>query len=157
CTFTGNHAVHAGAVSTGKMTTAHLVGCTLWGNEADFGSALSGDTDRPVLLENSILAAGRGGAAVHYESDVFLRCCDVHGNEGGDWVGCIAGQQGLNGNLALDPLFCDAPGGDFTLDESSPCAPAQAGDCGLIGAWEVGCGMVATRPRTWGGIKASFR
>ena len=45
----------------------------------------------------------------------------------------------------------------LTLDEASPCAPANSGGCGLIGALPVGCGATAVEPATWGGIKASFR
>ena len=65
-----------------------------------------------------------------------MECCDVYGNVGGDWVGPIADQLGLDGNFSADPCFCDAESGDFHLWNYSPCA--QEG-CGLIGAWPVGC------------------
>jgi hypothetical protein len=68
-----------------------------------------------------------------------LTCCDIYGNAGGDWVGCIADQAGINGNFSDDPLFCDIAAGDYHLDDSSPCAPAN-NDCGvLIGVLGVGC------------------
>jgi hypothetical protein len=58
----------------------------------------------------------------------------------------------LGGNFQSDPLFCF----DYSLAESSPCAPANSpGACGLIGALEVGCGGAVT-PATWGEIKAAF-
>jgi hypothetical protein len=64
----------------------------------------------------------------------------VYGNAGGDWVGCIADQYGVNGNFSADPLFCDPTHDDFTLAATSPCAPENSpGECGLIGAWPVGC------------------
>ena len=71
----------------------------------------------------------------------ILSCCDVYGNEGGDWTGLIAGQLGLYGNISLDPLICNASQQDFHLQEGSPCAPASPPhpQCGLVGAWEVGC------------------
>lgn len=47
----------------------------------------------------------------------------------------------MNGNICLDPLFCDPDGGDFGLQEDSPCrghAP-ESPDCDRMGAWPVGC------------------
>lgn len=29
---------------------------------------------------------------------VAATCCDFYGNAGGDWVGCVAGMNGVNGN-----------------------------------------------------------
>ncbi len=81
----------------------------------------------------------------------------MHGNAGGDWVGCLAGQLGQDGNIDADPLFCDRGSRDFTLDGASPCAPGNAGACLQIGAWPVGCGTTAAAPATWGEIKAAFR
>jgi len=70
-----------------------------------------------VTLENSILAFSTQGEAVHCWSNgsATLSCCDVYGNAGGNWVDCIAGQEGQDGNICADPLFCDPDGGDFTL------------------------------------------
>jgi hypothetical protein len=90
---------------------------------------------------------------------IQLSCCDIYGNPGGDWVSCVADQIGENGNICLDPQFCsDSPGGDenWSIQSDSPCAPEQSG-CGLIGAWDVGCGTTAAESRTWGGVKALFR
>jgi hypothetical protein len=58
---------------------------------------------------------------------------------------CIAGQYGINGNISLDPLFCDAANGDFTLQGISPCRPFSMpnSECGQIGAHPVGCGPEA--------------
>ena len=47
--------------------------------------------------------------------------------------------------------------GDYTIHADSPCAPEHAGDCGLIGALPVGCGVTAVEPTTWGAIKTSFK
>jgi hypothetical protein len=74
-------------------------------------------------------------------STAQLTCCDLHGNAGGDWVGALAPQLGTNGNICLDPLFCDAPAGDLRLQPSSPCAPYTPPnpECDLLGAQPVGC------------------
>lgn len=76
----------------------------------------------------------------------MLECTDIYGNALGDWVGLIAGQAGLNGNLGVDPCFCDPATDDFTLDAASPCAPEHSGGCGLIGAHPVGCGLTPVAP-----------
>jgi len=86
-----------------------------------------------------------------------ISCSDLFGNTGGDWTGCIAEQMGRDGNFSEDPRFCDAAGGNYHLDSQSPCAPAQQPACGLIGAYEVGCGATATQPVTWGAVKGLFR
>jgi hypothetical protein len=46
---------------------------------------------------------------------------------------------GQNGNISVDPLFCDVANLDLTLHADSPCAPEQQPTCGLIGALPVGC------------------
>jgi hypothetical protein len=88
-----------------------------------------------------------------------LTCCDIYGNAGGDWVGAIAGQYGINGNMSVDPLFCDPENLDFTLHGDSPCAPFSPPnpECDLIGAWPVGCAPTPTVKTTWGAIKALYR
>jgi hypothetical protein len=92
-------------------------------------------------------------------SDPALTCCDVYGNAGGDWVGCIADQYGINGNFSEDPLFCDMSGGDLTLCANSPCLPT-GNSCGvLIGAHDQGCPDCSSpvKPTSWGAIKALYR
>ncbi len=68
----------------------------------------------------------------------------------------IAMYLGENCNFAADPLFCDAPGGDYRLHADSPCAPAGNGCGTLIGALPVGCDATALESRSWGSIKALY-
>jgi parallel beta-helix repeat protein len=49
---------------------------------------------------------------------------------------CVPG----DGDFNADPLFCDEQ--TLALAENSPCAAANAGECGQIGAVGVGCGAV---------------
>jgi hypothetical protein len=82
-----------------------------------------------------------------------MACNDLHG---GSAPAVIADQVGLQGNFSADPLFCDAPGGDYRLHANSPCAPA-GNECGvLIGALPVGCDATALESRSWGSIKALY-
>jgi hypothetical protein len=71
-----------------------------------------------------------------------LTCCDLWGNEGGDWVDGIAPQYGTNGNISADPLFCDPSSLELSLDRASPCLPPNT-DCEQIGAWGIGCDAAA--------------
>jgi len=110
-------------------------------------------------LNNCIVAFSTSGPAITCESGTenpILNCCDIYGNAGGDWVGCIAGQLGVGGNISSDPLFCDRPSGILTIDAASPCAADHSGGCGQIGALFVDCDS-AVRETSWGKIKSSYR
>jgi hypothetical protein len=159
-TLYGNSASRGGAVScTGSELT--ITNATFSGNEcfSDDG-IVSLDGESSASIGNSIIAFttnGRAVKCVDAGSSADLTCCDLYDNEGGDWVGCIASQYGINGNISEDPLFCDIASDDFTLHLDSPCAPDYNPECGLIGAWGVGCGLSAVEPASWGSIKAMFR
>jgi len=111
----------------------------------------------PPTIENTVIAFSTPGVGLLCgPSHVpILVCCDIYGNAQGDWFGPIASQYGINGNISADPLFCAPEVGDFTLHGDSPCAPG--GECGLIGAWPVGCDPTPTVQTTWGAIKAMHR
>ncbi len=158
CTFAGNTAAaSAAALGTGKSSHATLRNCTFWNNAAPWGSLLL--SDGGTVLQNCIITANPVGPSMYIDGPADLSCCDIWGNSGGDWVPGIAPQYGVNGNIAEDPQLCDPENGDFTLRESSPCAPFTPPnpECDLIGAWPVGCGGTPIAPISWGGVKALFR
>jgi hypothetical protein len=110
-------------------------------------------------IANCIIAFSTSGPAITCENGTenpTLSCCDIYGNAGGDWVGCIAGQLGVAGNISADPLFCDRPGGILTIDAASPCAPDNSGGCGTIGSLFVDCDS-PVQAKSWGEIKAMYR
>jgi hypothetical protein len=94
-------------------------------------------------------------------SDVVLSCCDLHGNGDGDWVGPIADQYGINGNISMDPWFCYDEHAEepYTLHSNSCCIPYSPPnqECGLIGAWPAACGPTPIEDVSWGSIKAMYR
>lgn len=165
CTFSGNSSLLAGvALTTLIVTTVDVHNCTFWGNAG--GSAnptLYNGEGCQTVLWNTIIASTVQGAAVGCypggNSTVTLYCCDLYGNEGGDWVEEIADQLGIEGNICQDPLFCGPEVGDFTLQDCSPCAPFSPPnqECDLIGAWPVGCSGTPVQPASWAGIKALFQ
>lgn len=136
-------------------------GCTFSENYVR-GIYLYGDSS-PVIT-NTIIAFTHPdfgtGVAIQCGGGVSpsLSCCDLYGNEGGDWTSCISDMYGIDGNICLNPLFCGGtdPGEAHALDASSPCAPAASPDCGLIGAYDVGCGLTPVEEVSWGRIKSLF-
>ncbi len=163
CTFSGNDGgQQGGALFLGGMSPL-IERCTFYGNSSASGGAIDSrfygyDSSDPVLV-NSVIAFSAGGAAIVCGSSCqpVLSCCDLFGNPGGDWTGCIADQAGQSGNISEDPRFCAPAQEDFTLDRQSPCAPPNNPECGQIGAWPVGCdGPVPVVKLSWGRIKRLY-
>jgi hypothetical protein len=155
CVFHHNGSVFA----VGDEASASMDGCTIVVNSVASGGILSCGEYAGVNIENSIIAYNTGTPFECFMCSPVLSCCDVYGNTGGDYVGCIAGMSGSDGNFSADPVFCDYPAGDYGLHTDSPCASGNHPDevaCGLIGALEVGCGNPATEPTRWGTIKALY-
>lgn len=162
CTLYGNG---FGAVFVGGEN-AEIRGCTFYGNDGTtFGDIVGSHLNvgsGGATIWNSIFAFGGKGPAImggFGGGDCTATCTDIFGNDGGDWVDCVEGQNGINGNISADPLFCGGgyPDHDFRLDERSPCAPDNSGGCGLIGAHDVGCRTTAINPTTWGHLKWMWR
>ena len=162
CIFYGNYA--SGTGSDGGAVVCDyadigLVNCTFSDNGADEGGGSVHCWNSDPVLTNCIIAFSTSGPAVDCDEGTespVLTCCDLFGNAGGDWVGCISDQAGISNNMSADPLFCDRPGGDFTIDAASPCADAHSPVCGLIGALDVGCDS-PVEAKSWGSIKAMYR
>ncbi|MFH1680423.1 MAG: C10 family peptidase [Candidatus Eisenbacteria bacterium] len=139
CVFGSNGA--SGTYSSGGALYCGggaIASCTFSGNTSTGSASCSGASIHGgnLDLENTIIAFGDGCEPVTC-TGAAIACCDVFGNGGGDYVGCIAGQNGLNGNFSEDPLFCDAGNRDYTIDCGSPCLDAPG--CGRVGALGPGC------------------
>ena len=161
CVIDNNTAGDAGGGLLVQLSYSLSVeNCTLAGNDAPDGAGVAVIDTEPDLL-NTIIAFSDGGEAISCEatSGPTLSCCDIFGNEGGDWVGCVADQYGVDGNISANPLFCAPYNGDYTLAEDSPCAPFSDPnpECDLIGASGVACGPTPVKSATWGGIKSLYR
>jgi hypothetical protein len=164
CTLVENMASHGSAIACVRFGYTTLTSCTLYGNVSLLApdGAIHVSTEAQVRIDRTIVAFSQVGSAVYCAPGapayIGIGCSDLHGNQGGDWTDCAAGWQGLEGNLGLDPLFCNAAGGDYTLNANSPCSPGSSPPgCDLIGAWPVGCGATAVAPITWGAIKGRYR
>lgn len=158
CLFAGNVARrNGGALYVQGASVLTVERCTLWNNSAEFGSAFFAQGG-VLSAAQCVVAEGRHGriARCTESGTVSLTCCVAHRNMGGDWIGCVAGQNGIDGNVTADPLLCDPENDDFTIRSDSPCAP-DAGDCGAIGAFPVACARSAVEEMSWGIVKARYR
>jgi predicted outer membrane repeat protein len=140
-TFARNTAVTGGGLSVAEGAVK-VENATFCANEATgAGGGIYLDGASSIDLDASIIAFstdGEGIAEWGFTPQV-ITCTDIYGNADGDWVGPFAPLQGVNGNFSLDPLFCDAGNGDFTLAGDSPCLPPNNSCSVLIGAHDQGC------------------
>ena len=166
CVFVGNAAGRCGgALRSLWATAAEVTSSTLAGNSAPTGGGIRHEQSGPLTLDRTVVAFSKRGEAVSGAdtSRVVPTCCVLWGNAGGDWVGCLEGQEHVAGNVAADPLLCDLVAGIVTVSSpDSPCLPPN-NSCGqLLGALPAGCGTgTAVREvferASWGRIKAAFR
>jgi hypothetical protein len=124
CLFYGNGADSGSALACRGGSAASVESCTITGNIGIAGTGVYCDGGSAVDVEATIMTFGTKGTAVvcATEGCVTLVCCDVFGNEFGDWVDCIAAQYGVDGNICLDPLFCGPlnPEERYSLRSDSP-------------------------------------
>jgi len=140
CVFIGNSAgSNGGAIYCKGESPTTITNCTLYGSGAGSGGGVY-CWETSVVIENTVIANGTGGGAVTCSGSgtVSLTCCDLYGNAGGDYVDCVAGENGVNGNISEDPQFCDPGNHDLTLHCGSPCVDGYG--CGQIGALGMNCG-----------------
>jgi len=166
CALSDNDANWGGAVAVEDCDIPVVIGgCTMALNEATgtraagAGVAFTGGT--PATIENTIIAFGRAGGSVVCEEGASLTAntCVIHGNVGGDWIDCLAGQESLGWNSDQDPLFCGLSGAWFSLCENSYCTAAGNPSGTQIGALGPGCDACDSpvEATSWGGIKALYR
>ncbi len=143
CLFIRNEATGGAGLYAGEGSDPVVTNGTFHQNVTGAeGSVVFAYESAMVTMENCILTSTvNGRAAGCGENGVILfTCSDLFGNAGGDWTGCAAGQEGLDGNFSADPLYCDAAGDNYRIEDLSPCAPANSpSGCGLIGAFPAGC------------------
>ncbi|MFC1573277.1 right-handed parallel beta-helix repeat-containing protein, partial [Candidatus Eisenbacteria bacterium] len=143
CSFYGNSAPGGGVLDGRGSGVFAFTDCTLADNHADQGAAFYCGDDGSLILENSLVAFCTGLETFLLAPGLVttLTCCNLYGNENGDWVGDIADQLGVNGNITADPLFCDREAQDYHLRNDSPCVASSPPNeaCDQIGAYGVAC------------------
>lgn len=145
--YSGNH----------QDVNLDLVSCTFDRNEAsasfhsqvqietwdDGGSAQpTGSIDLDVnqcLITNATFGNGIS-AELNLASTSTINCTNIHGNQAGDWNDpVLGGHFAAISNISVDPLYCDGPAGDLTLQDNSPCLPENNVCNAQIGAEGEGC------------------
>lgn len=142
CTFDGNEAsLRGGGLHCHLHSNVLMENCTFHDNFSPNGACVGARYNAFVLGIHCILSFGRASYAAHAEvsSTIRLSTTDVFGNEGGDWVQAIEGQDELRGNISADPLYCEPENGNFQLASTSPCAFQRDIRHGIMGAWPIGC------------------
>ena len=162
CLFAGNSAqLDGGALFVIDGASPTVLNCTFDRNSAGrFGGAVAMWTYAAPTLSNCIVSnsGSGGGVAVEDGSHATIRCADAWENLGGNYVGEIMDPTGEDGNIAEDPIYCDALHEDYGLREDSPCAPDSNPACGLIGAVGVECTEpTPVRTVTWGTLRGLYR
>jgi hypothetical protein len=161
CLFIGNWAAEDGGgllAIDGAFPT--IQECTFHGNGAvRDGGNIALWYGAYASISNTIIsgALANGGLFCSGSAGAGLVCNDSWDNNGGNYIG-IGDPTGHDGNISADPLFCDPPIEDFTIRSDSPCAPDYNPECGLIGAYGVGCDPpTPAESVTWGSLKTLFR
>ncbi len=165
CTFFENSAVAGGGAYIDIDCDPEFINCTFYRNTASAigGGFCTWDTGHPMLT-GCIIASSLSGGSFYCGNETVgatLNCCNVFGNAGGDWIGCIASQLGED-NFSADPLFCLTPPFSMFPQTGSPCLPGNhpnGEDCRLIGALgeDANCdGQPVRSETTWSSLKTMY-
>ena len=108
CIFTGNTTNGEGGGMLNEQSSPTVTNCTFNGNSAYYGGGMSNSSSNPtvtncILWDNTASSGNEiyGTATVSYS--------------------CVQGDHAGVSNIDADPLFVDAPGGDYHLQPVSPC------------------------------------
>ena len=142
CVFRNNEATISGGAIRCKASSPLLQNCTIVNNSAMAGAGFFLIAGSRPRLENCIISHSESGEAIDASEGTSvptLSCCNLFGNNGGDWIGRIEDQADVNSNISADPLFCEREIGDLRLQPDPPRAPSKDDGGQLIGAAPVGC------------------
>jgi hypothetical protein len=140
---------------------------TFHANEIPFGQegvdlyAVGSD----FTFERNIMSDAQGGAGIFCagEQNAVITCNILWNSEFGAFGGTCGDALGTDGNVVVDPLFCNPSILDFGLCADSP---ALGGPCGVIGyvSPDGNCPSCAPTPvssslelSSWGRMKARYK
>ncbi len=149
-----------GGLAYDNNAAGSISGNTITGNSATTGGAGIYLANASPSVTNNISAFNTGGATYGNgmaltSAPSVLSCNNVFGNDNADYSG-QADPTGTSGNISADPLFCNIGTANFGIGTASPCAAANSGGCGIIGAFAAGCGESAV-PGEGTGVPLVFR
>ncbi len=150
-----------GAAIIENCPDATVANLTLTANNGGGGGGGLYASGSTLSASNTISAFNTGGAAYGNGFHVVggtatFACDDAFGNDNAAYGG-VTDPTGSDGNIAANPLFCDAGADDYTIADNSPCAPDHSGGCGLIGALDVNCSGGVGVQDDLPGVPVAFR
>jgi len=181
CVFTGNRSYNGVVRGFGSSPTIRR--CTFYNNTVthssdcsiDMVAEIGGSIPHPVIEHCTIYGDGVAieangqstGITVSVLNTLISDCLDAFlrlSDSSFTIDCCVAWNTDLKDResdqqrdiIEADPLFCNPEEADFTLDAESPCLPSNSGTCGLIGAWDQGCGVVPVEKSSWGKLKGQY-
>ncbi len=151
--FVGNQGGHAGAVVALYTEGVFSGNTVVYNTAAGWGGGYGFWSDTTVTLTNEIIRGNSAatGPAIYIGdqygalTSVTIDCSDVEGGLAACYVYPGHVLNWGSDMVDADPVFCDAPNGDYQLAENSPCTTAQQPVCGRIGAYPEGCGPMTVR------------
>jgi len=150
CIFYGNNSPR-GAAMTIDEASPHVEYCTFARNtgsaEGSVIECIGGAHGAYPAFNNCLIAFNDQCEAIDCVDGTAgptVTCSNSFGNTLGNWTGCVADLEEINGNLTANPEFCDIASRDFHLAQNSQCAPANNFCADQIGALGVGCGARGT-------------
>jgi hypothetical protein len=144
-----------------QMASATIEDCTFYANSAatfagGIGCAQADPIITRCIISHSTLGEGVGCTVFPGPTNPQISDCNVFGNAGGD---ALCGTYW--DNLSVDPLYCDAAGGDLSLCADSQCLAGNNPWGVEIGGIGQGCSVCGTglpeEDTSWATIKAMFR
>jgi len=150
-----------GAITLWKCENTWIINNILTGNR----TGILFQECNPTIMNNTTYGnyefgiEGGGGGALAFNiiwDRVFGLAIDIV-NVGNDFLDLSDAYPYERNNFSLDPEFCGAEAGNFSLQSDSPCAPGNPPFASeLIGALPVNCGTTSVEQKTWGEIKAIY-
>lgn len=149
CQFDRNHANLAAGIGYVFNVPANpsFVNCTFFGNSVNIppvpaAAGMLYADQTTIGLQNCIFAYNTGDEPLICPNggSYVISCTDIFGNSPGDWLGCVASQNGVSGNISLNPQFCDTANTDLRVSSQSPCSPANNSCSVLMGSGVGSCG-----------------
>ena len=131
-TISGNTAIDDGGGMYQLDSEPTMTNVTISDNTADDdGGGMYLNTSSPILINSIIWNNEPVSIHVNGNESPDISYSDIEG----DWQG--------EGNIDVDPLFCNPDSGDYNLTENSPCI-GTGFEGANMGANEVGCGTLST-------------
>ena len=127
-----NHSdISGGGISCYDRCSPTIAYNTVVNNSAvSYGSGLESNDSSATIMNCIFWDNSDTDINNHGDSLSVITCCDIQGG----WSG--------ENNIDSDPLFCDPDNDNYYLADNSPCIQNQQPICGLIGAYDIGCGEI---------------